>query len=795
MEDFNALNETDRLSSKGSFASHPKRILVVDDEKNNRLLLSAMLKTLGHESEEAEDGPEAIAKLSSNIDLILLDIMMPVMDGFEVTRKIREDPLSSDVPIIMVTSLTSKEDRLQAVQAGANDFISKPVDKVELRVRMDSLLKMKEAQDAIKQHRAELEVMVEKRTAALVQSERRYRTLFQDSLDAIFVATSEGEIVDVNQAFLDLFGYTRREATNVKSPQLFADPAEEMEFRRIIERDGHVRGYEWKVRARNGKERDCLLTASVRRAPDGAAIGYQGIVHDVTERRRAVEALRESEERMRLLIEASPIGIMIAQYGKCSYGNPAFVEMFACGESGEILGSQVGDLFVPEDRDTFHRNAEKVAAGAEPSCYFEIRGLKKSGHPFEVSVWLTTMVFAGVPSLLVFLVDVSEEKALKTRLAQAQKLEALGTLAGGIAHDFNNILYAITGFAELCLGDVSNSSRLYSNLTRILEASDRAAGVVKQILTFSRQGEQERRPIQISPIVKETIKFLRASVPASIEIRQKIEPKLGNLMADPTQIHQVVMNLCTNAAHAMLESGGTLTVILANASPEIDPAFPLSENLSNCCLRLSVSDTGCGMTPELLERIFEPYFTTKRPGEGTGLGLAQVHGIVESHDGTIKVESEPGKGTTFRLYFPVIKEEEMWENDTCDECPTGTERILLVDDEPSLVLMGKRMLESLGYRVVTSSNSRLALEVFNAAADQFDLVITDLTMPNLGGPELAEAVHKKRPELPVIVCTGFNDPLTESEIHELGIQALILKPVLKSKLAVTIRRLLDQSVK
>ena len=775
--------------------SQPKRILVVDDEKNNRLLLTALLKTLGHESEEAEDGPEALFKLSSDIDLILLDIMMPVMDGFEVARRIREGPVCSDVPIIMVTSLTSKEDRLQAVQAGANDFISKPVDKVELRVRMDSLLKMKEAQDAIKQHRAELEVMVEKRTAALVQSERRYRTLFQDSLDAIFVATADGEIVDVNQAFLDLFGYTRREAMKVKSPQLFADPAEEMEFRRIVEQDGHVRGYEWKVRARNGTERDCLLTASVRRAEDRSIIGYQGIVHDVTERRRAEEALRDSEERMRLLIEASPIGIMIAQYGKCSYVNPALVAMFACEDSAELLGSEVGDLFVHEDRETFNRNAEKVAAGAESSCYFEIRGTKKTGHPFEVSSWLTTMAFSGVPSLLVFLVDVSEEKALKARLAQAQKLEALGTLAGGIAHDFNNILYAITGFAELSLGGASINSRLHSNLLRILEASDRAAAVVKQILTFSRQGEQERRPIQISPIVKETIKFLRASLPTSVEIRQKIEPKLGNLMADPTQIHQAVMNLCTNAAHAMRDTGGTLTVSLANITPEAEAAFPLSAKLTNSCLRLSVSDTGCGMSPEVLERIFEPYFTTKRPGEGTGLGLAQVHGIVESHDGIITVDSEPGKGTTFSLYFPVIKEEEVWEDDTCEDCPGGTERILLVDDEPSLILMGRQILEGLGYTVVTSTNGRLALELLSAAADQFDLVITDLTMPNLGGPDFASAIHSKRPDLPVIVCTGFADPLSEDEIHELGIQALIMKPVLKSTLAVTIRRVLDQSVK
>lgn len=775
--------------------SKPKRILVVDDEKNNRLLLTALLKTLGHESEEAQDGPEALSKLNPEIDLILLDIMMPVMDGFEVVRRIREDDSYGDLPIIMVTSLTSKEDRLHAVKAGANDFISKPVDKVELRVRMDSLLKMKEAQDAIKQHRAELEVIVEKRTAALVQSERRYRTLFQDSLDAIFVATADGEIVDVNQAFLDLFGYGRRKAMKVNYHELFAVPAEEAQFRRIMERDGFVRGYEWKVCAKEGTERDCLLTASVRRGEDGSVIGFQGIVHDVTERRRAEEALKESEERMRLLIEASPIGIMIAQYGQCSYVNPAFVEMFACGNAGEILGFNVGELFEPSDRETFQLHSEKVAAGAQHACYFEIRGLKKNGQAFEVATWLTGMSFGGVPSLLVFLVDVSEEKALKARLAQAQKLEALGTLAGGIAHDFNNILYAIVGFTELSLGAAPQGSRLHSNLSRILEAADRASGVVKQILTFSRQGEQERRPLQISPIVKETIKFLRASVPKTIEIRQQIEPKLGNLMADPTQIHQVVMNLCTNAAHAMRDTGGRLTVSLVNVNPDNDSSCPPSEKLTNSCIRLSVSDTGKGMTREIMERIFEPYFTTKRPGEGTGLGLAQVHGIVESHDGTITVESEPGKGTTFRLYFPVIEEEEAWQDDTQEFCPGGSERILLVDDEPSLVLMGRQMLESLGYRVVTSTKSRLALEVFRAVADQFDLVITDLAMPSMSGTELAELIHRERPEIPVVVCTGFSDPLSEDEIYAFGIQALITKPVLKSKLAVTIRHLLDRSVK
>jgi CheY-like chemotaxis protein len=376
-------------------------------------------------------------------------------------------------------------------------------------------------------------------------------------------------------------------------------------------------------------------------------------------------------------------------------------------------------------------------------------------------------------------------------------MEAIGTLAGGIAHDFNNILSAIMGYTELAVLGVPEKLPAKQNLQEVLKASHRAKDLVRQILTFSRQGEQERKPVLIFPIVKETLKLLRASLPSTIEIRQKIDSETGVIEANLTQIHQVVMNLCTNAAHAMRENGGVLEVSLVNVEMDIDTTAQHPDIHPGPYLRLTVSDTGIGIAPDLVERIFDPYFTTKKVGEGTGLGLAVVHGIVKSHGGIIKVYSELGKGSTFHVYFPLIDGfQEITETQKVELLPMGDhERVLFVDDEQALVELGEKMLEHLGYEVTVRTSSIEALELFRNQPDRFDLIITDFTMPNMTGDKLAQEVMRLRPGLPVILCTGFSERISEMKAKALGIQEFVMKPFDLNDLARTIRRALDHKIK
>jgi signal transduction histidine kinase/ligand-binding sensor domain-containing protein/ActR/RegA family two-component response regulator len=386
-------------------------------------------------------------------------------------------------------------------------------------------------------------------------------------------------------------------------------------------------------------------------------------------------------------------------------------------------------------------------------------------------------------------------KAAQQRLIQAQKMEAIGTLAGGIAHDFNNILGAIVGYTELALDDLAEGTRVRKNVQYVLTGAERAAELVKQILAFSRQAVQKRKPIILSTIVEDALKLLRSSLPATIEIRRDTRAKTGTILGDPTQIHQVMMNLGTNAAHAMKEKGGTLEV-------NLDEVFPYEETDARehnikpgPYLRLTVSDTGHGIPKAVMKRIFEPYFTTKKTGEGTGMGLAVVHGIVNNHGGYISVYSQPGKGTTFHVFFPEIETNVKTESPIKEKPPGGSERILLVDDEASLAEVGTQMLERLGYEVQGISNPIDALETFREKPNRFQLVISDLTMPHMTGLQLTEEIKKINPDTPIILCSGYSASLTAEQIDALGISAFVMKPIVKSKLAQVVRQVLDKSQK
>jgi|GEM_PF-2382425 len=433
---------------------------------------------------------------------------------------------------------------------------------------------------------------------------------------------------------------------------------------------------------------------------------------------------------------------------------------------------------------------EPLRTGAESVIIFNTVHKRKDGSLYPVEVHLQFVATESKPVFVSIIIDITEKLRMEGQLRQAQKMEAIGTLAGGIAHDFNNILSAIIGYTELALFDSEKGGPIYHNLQEVMRAGGRARDLVKQILAFSRQAQQERKPIQVKSIGKEALKFLRASLPATIEIHQDLQSN-ALVMADPTQIHQIIMNLCTNAEHAMREKGGVLGVKMEDVKLRADFTADHAGLKPGTYLKLTVSDTGHGIPAPILDRIFDPFFTTKEKGAGTGMGLSVVHGIVSGYEGAITASSEQGKGSTFSVYLPVIDWQLEPQAADKEPAPTGTEHVLLVDDEPALENIGKQILKSLGYQVTTRSSSIEALELFKAKPNHFDLVITDMSMPIMSGDILSAELLKIKPEIPIILCTGYSSKISDKTAKGIGIKAFVYKPIVRNDLAKSIRAVLD----
>lgn len=507
---------------------------------------------------------------------------------------------------------------------------------------------------------------LEARKKALKESEQKYRSLFEDSRDAIFIINHEGDFIDANRAAYNLFGFSRESLMKMNFSRLFVSSLSFSSLRYGLELNGYIRETEIKILNKNNDRIECLLTMSPQKGKGDEIIGFQGIIRDVTER-----------------------------------------------------------------------------------------------------------------------------KKLEAQVIRSQKLEAIGTLSGGIAHDFNNILGIIVSNTELAIDDIPKKNKVQTNLHEIHRACVRARDLVKQILSLSRNETRVRGNINFGIIIKEALKFLRASFPTTIEMQQDINASNDMIKADPGQVNQMFISLCTNAAYAMREKGGLLDVVLDNMSISGKNTQSLYNLPPGDYVRLMISDTGKGIPDDIIERIFDPYFTTKRPGEGSGMGLAVVYRIIKNHDGNIIIQSAPKKGTIIEVLLPVINETNEVNYNSLESLPGGNEKILLVDDEESMIIALKPILERLGYYVDAKSNSIEALEVFKGNPEIYDLLLADMTMPFMTGFDLAKEILKVKPEMKIIICTGHSEIINHRELDEMGI-AYTMKPILKSEIARLIRSTLGK---
>jgi len=639
-----------------------------------------------------------------------------------------------------------------------------------------------------------------RRERSLRESEERFSKAFLGSSDAIAISKfGTGIVIEVNASFERFFGQARKDVLGrtVAELGLWQDPEQNLRLVETLLAEGSVRDCVMQTRRSDGSLRPCLLSADRIEIAGRPCVVM--IMRDITERVLVEQALRESEEKFSKAFRASPDAMTVAELdtGRYIEINDGFERLFHCRRE-EIIGRSAVELGLWDDPAMPVRlRAELQRLGSVRD--FEVSAHTRDGTALTCRLHAESVELGGRPCFVAALHDITESRraeeakaVLEHQLRQAQKLEALGQLAGGIAHDFNNILTPILAYTELALEDAERPGDVRAHLGHVCDAGLRARDLVRQILTFSRRQKQERRPARLQTVIQEAITLLRSTLPASIEIELKVDASTPVVLAEPSQIHQVIMNLATNAAHAMRQRPGRLTVALDEQLIEATAARTMPDLHPGRHVRLAISDTGHGMDAATLRRIFEPFFTTKGPGEGTGLGLAVVHGIVKDHEGAVTVESAPGEGTTFTLYFPVAGAAPALPPAPRAAAAGGSgQHVLFVDDEVVICELARTTLTRAGYHVTAHSDPVAALQQFREFPSAFDVVITDMSMPRLTGLMLTEEILNIRPEIPVLLATGYSGEWTSEGVRQLGIRELLGKPLSHEELAAAVRRAID----
>jgi PAS domain S-box-containing protein len=655
------------------------------------------------------------------------------------------------------------------------------------------------------------EVSERKKTeAALKKSEDTLKSIFRAAPIGIGLV-SERVLLWVNEHLYSMLGYTSDELVGQSARMLYPsqedfDWVEKEKYKQIHKYGTGTVETRWQ--RKDGDIIDVLLSSTPLDTSDLSA-GVTFTALDLTKRKHAEDSLRRERERLSTILDGNPISIfMIDQDHRVVFWNRAFETLSMKPREqalGKTLSESLAQLYAKKtppiladlilkmtDEDLLKRYSIKIRRAGFGESFEATVSIWPGGQKRILDIIATRIRDhqGKVLGAIQCAQDVTEKKRLEDQLLQSQKMESIGTLAGGIAHDFNNILGIILGYTELSMDDIPEWNPARLNLEEIRTATFRAKNVVRQLLSFARKTKLEKKPTNIIPIVEESLKLLRSSIPTSIEIRQNISKDVDTILADSTQINQILINLCTNADHAMPD-GGVIVVTLKNVELGENVTAQYPDLNSGRYVNLTISDTGHGIPKEETDRIFDPYFTTKEMGKGTGMGLAVVHGIVKEHNGIITVESELGKGTMFSIFFPVVEKEAVVETETDEELPIGDERILFIDDEESIVKLGHQRLERLGYKVKSTTNPIEALDLFRSEPDQFDLVITDQTMPKMTGENLVKEILNIRPDIPTILCTGFSEKIDEKKAKEIGTTEYIEKPLDKLDFASKVRNVLD----
>jgi PAS domain S-box-containing protein len=773
---------------RDSDATHPLRALLVENDEADAELVAHALRQLDRRAriDLASNRKEFTALLAANeYDIVLADYRLPNWTGMEALKELRH--LGFDIPLIVVTGTLGDERAVECVKFGAADYVLKG-NLSRLQIAARRAIDEKRARD--ESLRADLAMRMAQDEAR--DREERFHQLAENIDEVFFIMDAQfRETLYINAAYEKIWGQSCQSLYD--NPASFLEPLPSDDRVRLqdhirrIQR-GELGGkLEFRIDHKDGSVRWVTIQAVPIRNEDGEVYRISGVALDITESREARLALEESAERFRMLTEASFDAIALSQHGEIREVNQGFLHMFGYDRMDEVIGRPISEFIAEESRGESDRRVSTNREGM-----YELMGERKDGKKLLLDATARIQRSRGAESRITALRDVTEKRALENQFRQSQKMEAVGRLAGGVAHDFNNLLTVILSYTDMLIEGVAPKDPRAEDLDQIRKAGLAAATLTRQLLAFSRQQVIEPRLVDLNEIVNSSDKLLRRLIGEDIQLEAKLGGQAFTVMIDPGQLEQVIMNLAVNARDAM-PAGGKLTLETTAVTMDGDyvrdhwPAHP------GRFAMLAVSDTGCGMNEETRSRIFEPFFTTKSVGEGTGLGLATVYGIVKQSNGFIWVYSEPNEGTTFKIYFPLVDRpaDEYVERPEPATIPTGTETILLAEDSPAVRVAVRQILERFGYTVIEAPNGKVALSAAERQS-HIDLLLTDVVMPEMSGRQLAEEFSGLRPAAKILFMSGYtDDAIIRHGVLRPG-TAYIQKPFSAELLARKVRETLDR---